>query len=239
MKQILGFELKAEKSDWGISLEFLGAAIHFLIARSRCVAQLSIPPDRVEKLIREIKQITEQKQVSLPQLQRLVGKLNFAQTSTMGKTGRVAMRPVFALVMRGGGQRNERSRWALKWRLRLLLNRAPRMVKPIGRTVDVRIYSDACATRGGMAAVAFFSRRHEIFAVLIKGAAEHMLLESLKETNGIFGLEMFATVAAIATFGDQLKGKRMILFLDNNAAAGASTKASSRIQMILATLGSF
>ena len=50
---------------------------------------------------------------------------------------------------------------------------------------------------------------------------------------------MFAMVAAIATLGGQLRGKRAVLFLDNNAAAGALIRATSRIQIILATTGSF
>ena len=70
--------------------------------------------------------------------------------------------------------------------------------------------------------------------VQLKGKAEDLLLESLKETNEIFGLELFAMVSAVMALGGQLKGKRMILFLDNNAASGAMIKASSRVKIILA-----
>ena len=70
--------------------------------------------------------------------------------------------------------------------------------------------------------------------VQLKGKAEDLLLESLKETNEIFGLELFAMVSAVMALGEQLKGKRMILFLDNNAASGAMIKASSRVKIILA-----
>ena len=70
--------------------------------------------------------------------------------------------------------------------------------------------------------------------VQLKGKAEDLLLNSLKETNQIFGLELFAMVSAVITLGDQLKEKKIILFLDNNAASGAMIKASSRVQIILA-----
>ena len=76
----------------------------------------------------------------------------------MGKVGRVALRPLYDLVMTGGGRLDKRTRWALDWRIRLLPAMAPRVVKPISCVVDVRIYSDACTTEGGMTAIALFSR---------------------------------------------------------------------------------
>ena len=36
-------------------------------------------------------------------MQKLVGKLIFAQTAVMGKVGRVALRPLCDMEMRGGG----------------------------------------------------------------------------------------------------------------------------------------
>ena len=46
-------------------------------------------------------------------------------------------------------------------------------------------------------------------------------------------------VAGVVALGEQLRGKRVILFLGDNAAAGALIKASSKIQMILALEESF
>ena len=41
-------------------------------------------------------------------------------------------------------------------------------------------------------------------------------------------------VSSVIALGEQLRGKRIILFLDNNAASGAMMKASSRVKIILA-----
>ena len=182
--------------------------------------------------------ISKEKHVCFAELQKLVGKLNFAQTATMGKVGRVALRPLYDMIMRGGGQLDKRSSWALNWRLRLLPDMAPRLIKPIGSLVDVRIYSDACTTGGGMAAVALFSGTKEV-TVLMTGVADKKLLRSLETTNEIFGLEMFAMVSAVITLGDQLRGKRIMLFMDNNAASGALIKGSSRVLIVLAMIESF
>ena len=89
-----------------------------------------------------------------------------------------------------------------------------------------------------MAAVAFFSGAKEV-AVLLTGAADAKLLRSLETTNEIYGLEMFAMVSAVITLGDQLRGKRIMLFLGNNAASGALIKGSSRVLVVLAMIESF
>ena len=90
-----------------------------------------------------------------------------------------------------------------------------------------------------MTAVALFSRQLREFTVSLKGAAEQVLLESIKDTNEISGLGTFAMVAGVVALGEQLRGKRVILFLRDNAAAGAQVKASSKTQMILALVESF
>ena len=87
-----------------------------------------------------------------------------------------------------------------------------------------------------MAAFALFEND---FAVELKGTASEVLLRSLESTNEIYGLELFAMVSAVRALGEQLRGKRTILFLDNNAAAGASVKASARAPVILAIIECF
>ena len=57
--------------------------------------------------------------------------------------------------------------------------------------------------------------------------------------NDISGLEMCPMVAAVAALGEQLGGTRMLLPLNDNAAASARIKASSRIRIILASIESF
>ena len=78
-------------------------------------------------------------------------------------------------------------------------------IRPIGRAVGVRIFSDACATDGRIAAVAFSADPRNEYAVLLKGAAEGALIKSLQRTIGISKLEIFATVAAVGASGEQLR----------------------------------
>ena len=132
---------------------------------------------------------------------------------------------------------DKRPRRASTCRIRLFLDRAPRVMKSPGRAVDVRLYPDACTTHGGLAAIAFFANPSDKFAVLLKGGAKAELLNSLRDTNAIFGVEMFAMVAAVMALRGQQRGKRMVLCLDNSAAAGALIKAPAVILALKGTGG--
>ena len=103
----------------------------------------------------------------------------------MGKVGRVALHPLYDLVTRGIEALDKRTMLALGWWIRLLPATAPKIVKPISRTVGVRIYSDASATEEGLAAIALSSGTKGEFTVLLEGKAEKVSLDSLEETDEI------------------------------------------------------
>ena len=119
------------------------------------------------------------------------------------------------------------ARWALSWRAVALW--APRIIIPIGPTMGVRMYSDACTADGGLGGVACSANRDDVLTVSPKGAAEGVWIRGLLWTKGIYGEEMFALVPAVVALSEQLGGKRVALSIDNNAAAGALIKASSRV----------
>ena len=64
--------------------------------------------------------------------------------------------------------------------------------------MGARIYADSRTADGGPAAIAFFENNGDEFTVSLKGAAEGAHSKSLLQTNEIYGLEMFASVAAVA-----------------------------------------
>ena len=71
---------------------------------------------------------------------------------------------------------------------------------------------------GGIAAIASLSGPEGEFMVSLRGTAEKVLNDSLKETNVIFGFEPFALASAAIALGGRLRRKRLISFLDDNAA---------------------
>ena len=75
----------------------------------------------------------------------------------------------------------------------------------------------------------------EDVSVELKGKANNVLPKATQLNKEIHGTELLATVAAIRGSGEQLRGNRIVLFLDNNAAAGALAK----VPIILATTECF
>ena len=59
-----------------------------------------------------------------------------------------------------------------------------------------------------MAAVALFSGQASEFTVLLNGAADQSLLESIKDTDEMFRQGMFAAAAAVGALGEQLRGRQ-------------------------------
>ena len=102
---------------------------------------------RVQRLTDGINKILGRKGAFLAKVQGLVEKLNFAQSSVVGRVGRVAPRPPRALTLWGGrGGLDTRSRRALTWRIQLPSDMAPRVMKPVGFQRDIGLYYDARAT---------------------------------------------------------------------------------------------
>ena len=100
----------------------------------------------------------------------------------------------------------------MSWRTQLLPSMAPGAIRRISPTV-----APARAADGGLAAVAFYRNNEDGCPVSLNGGAE---------AAQVNGLHMFARVAAIPAFGQQLRGRRLVLAIDNYAAAGTSIKAS-------------
>ena len=63
------------------------------------------------------------------------------------------------------------------------------MIRPIGGTADVGIFSDASAADGGLAAVALCGQS---FVALLTGTDHEPMAKSPSATNGIYGFEILA-----------------------------------------------
>ena len=111
----LGFDLRVEKSELGGKLEFSGASARIVIAEGGRRAKLSISVEEGRYLPGGIGGMSEKREAFLAQNREVVGALNFAQSSVMRKVGRVALRPLYGLVAKGGGKVDKMARGALEW----------------------------------------------------------------------------------------------------------------------------
>ena len=75
-----------------------------IFGRDRCEAQLPISVEHARKVSDATGQISAKQKAFLSQMRKLVGILSFTQTSVAGEVGRVALRSLYDLVIRGGGK---------------------------------------------------------------------------------------------------------------------------------------
>ena len=61
LNRMLGFDLKVEKSGWGIRIEFQEVAVAFVIISSKCGAHLSLSRGRIQIAPEEIGATSEKK----------------------------------------------------------------------------------------------------------------------------------------------------------------------------------
>ena len=109
----MGFRLKIKGPRRGAQLEVLRETARFVVVDGVRQTHLSLSPDRVLKQTDEISRILKQEGAFLAQMRKLAWGLHFSHTSVIGRAGRVALRPLDDLAMRGGGKLDTRPKWAL------------------------------------------------------------------------------------------------------------------------------
>ena len=91
-----------------------------------------------------------------------------------------------------------------------------------------RIYSDATG-EGALASICFPPQSDLALPILLKGSSSGELDALAVSANAIFIFELFAMVASVFQLRDHLTGKRVILFVDNEAACAALTTGTSKV----------
>ena len=87
--------LKKDKSEVDAVLEFLGHALGFRGECGEVIASVSLPKDRIEKLVAFGGEIRGAFAASVATLRKLARKLRFAQAAAMGRFGRAAAKHIY------------------------------------------------------------------------------------------------------------------------------------------------
>ena len=223
--------LKDSKSEFGTLLEFLGLTISFRNDGSPVLASLSLSPEKNSKLVEMIEALSRQKSAALAHVQKLAGRLCFTQTAIMGRFGRAALRPIYELISKGGGPLSRSFKLCLRWWVKILPAIMPRLIASFLEAEDsepFRIYSDATGD-GTLASICFAPPSALALPILLKGSSGEELCALAASTNTIFIFELFAMAASVFQLREQLTGKRVILFVDNEAACAALTAGTSKV----------
>ena len=141
-----------------------------------------------------------------------------------------ALRPMYALIGKGGGALFANIKGCLRWWARALPAITPRLITSYRgpeESEPFRIYSDATG-EGTLASFSFPPQNNLALPALLKGSSEDELNALAASTNPIYIYELFAIIASTFQLREQLAGKRAILFVNNEAACAALTTGASK-----------
>ena len=230
LNDLLLIILKKKKSEAGRVLEFLWITIHFAISYGEAIASLQLSKSRIQKLVELTENPATKTYTTLAELQKAAEKLRFIQTMIAGRFGRAATRPFYELIAQGGGIPTRAFLNCLRWWGQILPNIAPRMVKtpPEGEEArPVRIYSDATG-EGDMAGLVISPGDSEGTPMIFTSKAYRALTGLAAWANKIYVFELFAAVATVFAIRQQLAGRKIIIFVDYEAACAALTTGAAR-----------
>ena len=245
---IIGFELKREKSAIGQVNTFLGLTAHFPNPSNDMKLSLTLSPDKAEKWSDSIIQIIEERQISHARLESLIGRLAFAQTAVFGRFARAMLKPLYAKLYspRYFAPISQSVLRNLSWWAASLSSLRPRIVDFSRSTPDWVIYSDASYEQSPleahMAAI-FFQISQGIRIVkaelVMSSSPSAEEIAFFTSTSIIFGLELSAIVLALFQAREMLRGKAVTIYVDNNAALAALINGDSSSSAAFSLIATF
>jgi hypothetical protein len=207
----------------------------------------------VEELSSEIQAILDSNFLEPGHAGKLKGKLMFGASQLWGKVGRAFL---LAISERQYSKlfdpakhfvRGTALELSLKCWLKLIKNGPPREINPLRPAPsDVVLFTDGYTpdqrkqeTGPSRIGMVMFARYFAVPAQAGGIVPEEFIAKWLPRATQIRMVELFATVVALKTFGDYLKGKSVLLFVDSEAVEGALVKGYSSRSDICELVGVF
>jgi len=218
-----GFAIKFSK-DWlpGPRVPILGVELDV----EHALVLLCITDSRARKIGMLLQSVLHNSQLSSTQAASLAGKLGFACTSAFGRLGRAVIKPIRDRQYSPGESGLPMPlRRALAWFLRVMPSLPPRQVRvdgQRGRPMSV-LYTDG-AGDGCISAVLFKHARAEAPRFTAIKLPQRLLAALQPRKNQIGPIEGLAVVLALRTFGADVAGHDVILFIDNTDSQGVLGK---------------
>ena len=218
--------LKPEKTDMGPALTSLGIFGAFPSPSNDMSLTVALPREKALAWRASVEDILSAGSVVHKDLERVIGRLAFTQTSVYGRAGRAMLTVLYqklnahfySPILSG------REQSTLRWWQYALLTITPRLTKTRGPQTDLVIYTGAATTTMIIAAViaepAIFVKTRTLTATLSLRAGKHWA--KLFETTAlIYGLEMLAIFAVLFDPVVDLRGRNITFYVDNNNALAA------------------
>ena len=152
-------DLKKRESEASSFLEFLGLSASFRGDGGDAIAILALPETEIRRLVESVRDMSQQDSASLAALQKLAGKVRFAQRAIIGGIGRAALNSFYELLAKKGGALPRSVKDCLRSQELALPAIAPRLLVSLRCTNPadpLRLYSDATEA-GKLASASAFS----------------------------------------------------------------------------------
>ena len=242
---ILGIPLKIQKSEVGTVITFLGLRGQFPSPSNEVTLKISLTPTKALKWDDTLLLALHERVISHAGLESLIGRLNFAQSTTFNKFARCMLKTLYAMLY-------DRPyfpdlcpavRRSFYWWHATLSVLPPRVVGRRKQFPDFVIFTDAsyeeAPLKSGLGAVLFEGGQSGVGNPSVSGPPPPVVIALLtrtaspediahfRDTSVIYGLELFTVVATIFTLRYRLRGCSVAIFVDNNAALCALIKGDS------------
>ena len=243
--ELLRIPLKQEKSEIGQFVTFLGLAGYFPCPANGMSLRISLAPAKAAKWADSILNFLRQRFLPHSALEALIGRLNFAQSTTFNRFARGMLKPLYLMLYSRPYDPvpSPLVRRTLVWWFATLTSIPPRIIRPRSPFPDYVLFTDASYEESplvsGIAAILFRGASQFLEGSRSRGQATLPVvavytrdatpddIAHFRDTSVIYGLELFAAVAAIFSLRYQLRGCSITVYIDNNAALSALIKGDS------------
>ena len=194
---ILGIQLKVSKTECSNSLVFLGMKGTFPKPTNGMLLHIELPREKAATWIGLINRIITAGEVSHMELESIIGKLSFTQTSVFGRIGRGMMAPLYAKLKTFPYHQSlsVKELTTLRWWTVALDHMKPRIATPKPKLTQRVVYTDAAGRTRIIAAVIIdpntFLESKTINKVCATRTGRRWI-KTFEDTSYIYGLEMLA-----------------------------------------------
>ena len=189
---------------------------------------------RKERVTLELQRLRQKGFATQPELDSLLGVLQFSDAQSFGRCGTAALRKLRRLG--GGGWallRSDEAREIIRFWLDYVASARPRLVPTAKRAPPILVFTDAAAEGDdfadvGIGAILVDSVSHQVRALAAsvdKTAVDEWRVDGQRQIIG--QAELAAIPIALFTWRRLLANRNVFVFIDNDSALDAAIKASS------------
>ena len=232
-------DLGGDKSLWWGALQFLGLTVDPLPPQisNGAILNISLPEGKILLRATLIEEIIAKGSVQHKQLEELICKLSFTQTSVFGRFARTLLKPLNRklhsrpyISALSSSEPNP-----LSWREASVRAARPRQVLLRRKFPEIVIYTDAATYAAILAAVVIDVQQFpngESFASTFTEVADKDWETIANDTTAIYCLEMLAAIALISALMDFIQDKNVVFYVGNSNTKDALAKGHSDTRAI-------